>query len=80
MCNIGNCKIFLSMNESSRCELVLARLPQRREEMAAPAVEIQGEQLEETMPRVQGLGVSPVEEVQGCSSLFILMRGGAQMV
>ncbi len=46
------------MNERFRRELVVARLRQRREEMAAAAVGIQGEQLEETVKRVHGLDIS----------------------
>jgi hypothetical protein len=64
------------MNERFRRELVVARLRQRREEMAAAAVRIQGERLEETLPRVQGLDISPAEAREVLQSLHSRERRG----
>jgi hypothetical protein len=55
---------------------VVARLRQRREEMAAAAVGIQGEQLEEMLPRVQGLDILPAEAREALQSLHSRERRG----
>jgi hypothetical protein len=73
-------KVFSSMNERSYCELLLAHLRQRREEMASAAVSIQGEQLEETVPRVQGLYVSSVKVQEALQSIHSHERRGADGV
>lgn len=65
------------MNKRFRRELVLARLRQRREEMAAAAVGIQGKQLEETVQRVHGLNISPAEACEALQSLHSHERGGS---
>ena len=64
------------MNERFRRELVVARLQQRREEMAASAVGIQGEQMEEMLPRVQGLDILPAEAREALRSLHSRERRG----
>ena len=70
------CKVFSSMNERFRRELVVARLRQRREQMAAAAVGIQGERREEMMSRVQGLDISPAEAREALQSLHSRERRG----